>query len=55
MKTMITTVALGVSILSTQALAQTPPPATQAPPAQVQTPQGGWTQGPQTRDQAKQG
>ena len=54
MKTMITTVALGVSILSTQALAQTPPPATHAPPAHVQPPPGGWTQGPQTRDQAKQ-
>ena len=56
MNILVTAVALGASVLSTQALAQaqTPPP---APSAQAQTPQagrGGWSQGPQTRDQAKQ-
>jgi hypothetical protein len=59
MKILATAVALGASILSTQALAQaqTPPAATQTPPAQVQATQGGrggWNQGPQTREQAKQ-
>lgn len=62
MNILVATVALGASMLSTQALAQaqaqTPPPATQtAPaPAPAQAPggRGGWIQGPQTRDQAKQ-
>jgi hypothetical protein len=58
MKILAAAVALGASVLSTQAFAQpqTPPAATQSAPAQGQTPggRGGWNQGPQTRDQAKQ-
>jgi|GEM_PF-2244032 hypothetical protein len=59
MKILATAVALGASILSTQAFAQaqTPPAAAPAPSAQAPANaggRGGWNQGPQTRDQAKQ-
>ena len=55
MKILAYAVALGASVLSTQAFAQTAPASPPAPSAQVQAPQGGgWVQGPQTRDQAKQ-
>jgi len=55
MKILAAAVALGATFLSAQAIAQaqTTPP---APSAQAPAPQGGggWLQGPQTRDQAKQ-
>jgi hypothetical protein len=57
MKILAAAVALGASILSTQAFAQTQTPPAATPPAQAQKPQagrGGWIQGPETRDQAKQ-
>ncbi|HEU5068136.1 MAG TPA: hypothetical protein VFT61_08130 [Sphingomicrobium sp.] len=58
MKILATAVALGASVLSTQALAQaqTPPGTTPSAPAQGQAPagRGGWIPGPETRDQAKQ-
>ena len=59
MKILATAVALGASILSTQAFAQTQTPPAAAPAPSAQAPanaggRGGWNQGPQTRDQAKQ-
>ena len=57
MKISVAAIALGASILSTQALAQAQTPAAPAPtpPASAPAPQGGgWMQGLQTRDQAKQ-
>lgn len=56
MKTIIATVALGASLLSTQALAQPQTPPANTPAVQAQPGgHGGWMQqGPQTREQAKQ-
>jgi Spy/CpxP family protein refolding chaperone len=56
MKTLISALAVAASLSAAPALAQqqTPPPA-QAPAVQGQPgARGGWMQGPQTRDQAKQ-
>jgi hypothetical protein len=57
MKMLAAALALGASILPTQAIAQaqSPPPPTQTPPVQKpQAARGDWIQGPQTREQAKQ-
>jgi len=59
MKILAAAVALGASILSTQTFAQAPTPPATAPAPSAQAPaneggRGGWNQGPQTRDQAKQ-
>jgi hypothetical protein len=55
MKILAAAVALGATLVSTPLVAQAQTPPAQAPGAQApQGGRGGWMQGPQTRDQAKQ-